>query len=229
MLTEVDDEELVVNHDSVKRVLEIGSLDGLKPEILEGLPDEKCIVPSRIPSDPSLPSSDGEYLSSSIFTAPLETFIESIRTESIQKMEEVEEVNHDPAKRVMETESLDWLKPELLEGLPDEKCIVPSPIPGDSPPPSSDGEYLSSSIFTAPLEVFIESITTESIQKLHCSGIANNKISNNNCDFVEDDIPPTLIDDTDDDALRRQLIGRIMPRGDFVSTAAKQVLRLLPA
>ena len=38
-----------------------------------------------------------------------------------------------------------------------------------------------------------------------------------------------ILDDTDDDALRRQLIGRIMPRGDFVSTAAKQVLRLLPA
>jgi superfamily II DNA or RNA helicase len=37
-----------------------------------------------------------------------------------------------------------------------------------------------------------------------------------------------ILDDTDDDALRRQLIGRIMPRGDFVSTAAKQVIRLLP-
>jgi superfamily II DNA or RNA helicase len=38
-----------------------------------------------------------------------------------------------------------------------------------------------------------------------------------------------ILDDTDDDALRRQLIGRIMPRGDFVSTAAKQVIRLVPA
>lgn len=37
-----------------------------------------------------------------------------------------------------------------------------------------------------------------------------------------------ILDDTDDDALRRQLIGRIMPRGDFVSAAAKQVFRLLP-
>ena len=37
-----------------------------------------------------------------------------------------------------------------------------------------------------------------------------------------------ILDDTDDDALRRQLIGRIMPRGDFVSVAAKQVLRLKP-
>jgi hypothetical protein len=38
-----------------------------------------------------------------------------------------------------------------------------------------------------------------------------------------------ILDDTDDDALRRQLVGRIMPRGDFVSTAAKQVFRLVPA
>jgi superfamily II DNA or RNA helicase len=37
-----------------------------------------------------------------------------------------------------------------------------------------------------------------------------------------------ILDDTDDDALRRQLIGRIMPRGDFVSTAAKKVIRLKP-
>lgn len=37
-----------------------------------------------------------------------------------------------------------------------------------------------------------------------------------------------ILDDTDDAALRRQLIGRIMPRGDFVSTSAKQVFRLLP-
>ena len=37
-----------------------------------------------------------------------------------------------------------------------------------------------------------------------------------------------ILDDTDDDALRRQLIGRIMPRGDFVSVADKQVFRLVP-
>ena len=37
-----------------------------------------------------------------------------------------------------------------------------------------------------------------------------------------------IIDDTEDDALRRQLVGRIMPRGDFVSTATKQVIRLTP-
>ena len=37
-----------------------------------------------------------------------------------------------------------------------------------------------------------------------------------------------ILDDTEDDSLRRQLIGRIMPRGDFVSTAAKQVIRLTP-
>lgn len=37
-----------------------------------------------------------------------------------------------------------------------------------------------------------------------------------------------IIDDTEDDALRRQLVGRIMPRGDFVSAAAKQVIRLKP-
>lgn len=37
-----------------------------------------------------------------------------------------------------------------------------------------------------------------------------------------------IIDDTEDDSLRRQLVGRIMPRGDFVSTAAKQVIRLRP-
>ena len=37
-----------------------------------------------------------------------------------------------------------------------------------------------------------------------------------------------IIDDTEDDALRRQLVGRIMPRGDFVSTTAKQVIRLKP-
>ena len=38
-----------------------------------------------------------------------------------------------------------------------------------------------------------------------------------------------ILDDTDDDALRRQLIGRIMPRGDFVSIEAKKVFRLVPA
>jgi hypothetical protein len=37
-----------------------------------------------------------------------------------------------------------------------------------------------------------------------------------------------ILDDTDDDALRRQLVGRIMPRGDFVSPRPKQVIRLLP-
>ena len=37
-----------------------------------------------------------------------------------------------------------------------------------------------------------------------------------------------ILDDTDDDALRRQLIGRIMPRGDYVSIADKQIFRLLP-
>jgi superfamily II DNA or RNA helicase len=38
-----------------------------------------------------------------------------------------------------------------------------------------------------------------------------------------------ILDDTDDDALRRQLIGRIMPRGDYVSVADKQVFRFVPA
>ena len=38
-----------------------------------------------------------------------------------------------------------------------------------------------------------------------------------------------ILDDTDDDALRRQLIGRIMPRGDYISLADKQVFRLLPS
>jgi hypothetical protein len=37
-----------------------------------------------------------------------------------------------------------------------------------------------------------------------------------------------IIDDTEDDSLRRQLVGRIMPRGDFVSTVDKQVIRLYP-
>jgi hypothetical protein len=37
-----------------------------------------------------------------------------------------------------------------------------------------------------------------------------------------------ILDDTDDEALRRQLIGRIMPRGDSGSVADKQVFRLTP-
>jgi superfamily II DNA or RNA helicase len=37
-----------------------------------------------------------------------------------------------------------------------------------------------------------------------------------------------ILDDTDDDALRRQLIGRILPRGDFVSSAGKQIIRMSP-
>lgn len=36
-----------------------------------------------------------------------------------------------------------------------------------------------------------------------------------------------IVDDTDDDALRRQLIGRIMPRGTGGNLAAKQVYRLV--
>lgn len=38
-----------------------------------------------------------------------------------------------------------------------------------------------------------------------------------------------ILDDTDDDALRRQLIGRIMPRGDYVSSTTKEIFRLSPA
>lgn len=38
-----------------------------------------------------------------------------------------------------------------------------------------------------------------------------------------------ILDDTDDDALRRQLIGRIMPRGDFADASAKKVFRFIPA
>lgn len=38
-----------------------------------------------------------------------------------------------------------------------------------------------------------------------------------------------ILDDTDDDALRRQLIGRIMPRGDYVSVADKRVFRFVPS
>jgi hypothetical protein len=37
-----------------------------------------------------------------------------------------------------------------------------------------------------------------------------------------------ILDDTDDDALRRQLIGRILPRGDYVSVASKRIIRLTP-
>lgn len=37
-----------------------------------------------------------------------------------------------------------------------------------------------------------------------------------------------IVDDTDDDALRRQLVGRIMPRGDYVSARPKRVVRLVP-
>jgi superfamily II DNA or RNA helicase len=37
-----------------------------------------------------------------------------------------------------------------------------------------------------------------------------------------------ILDDTDDDALRRQLIGRIMPRGDYVSSVAKRIFRMVP-
>lgn len=37
-----------------------------------------------------------------------------------------------------------------------------------------------------------------------------------------------IVDDTDDDALRQQLIGRILPRGEFTSLAGKEVFRLIP-
>jgi superfamily II DNA or RNA helicase len=36
-----------------------------------------------------------------------------------------------------------------------------------------------------------------------------------------------ILDDTDDDALRRQLIGRIMPRGEDTDATGKKVFRLL--
>jgi superfamily II DNA or RNA helicase len=36
-----------------------------------------------------------------------------------------------------------------------------------------------------------------------------------------------ILDDTDDDALRRQLIGRIMPRGADVDASMKQVHRIV--
>lgn len=38
-----------------------------------------------------------------------------------------------------------------------------------------------------------------------------------------------ILDDTDDDALRRQLVGRIMPRGEGGDVTVKQVYRLVPA
>lgn len=37
-----------------------------------------------------------------------------------------------------------------------------------------------------------------------------------------------ILDDTDDDSLRRQLVGRIMPRGADTDASAKQVYRLVP-
>jgi superfamily II DNA or RNA helicase len=37
-----------------------------------------------------------------------------------------------------------------------------------------------------------------------------------------------IVDDTDDDALRRQLIGRIMPRGASTNSASKRIYRLVP-
>lgn len=37
-----------------------------------------------------------------------------------------------------------------------------------------------------------------------------------------------ILDDTDDDSLRRQLVGRIMPRGSDTDASKKQVFRLLP-
>ena len=36
-----------------------------------------------------------------------------------------------------------------------------------------------------------------------------------------------ILDDTDDDSLRRQLIGRIMPRGEGGDASVKQVHRLV--
>ena len=37
-----------------------------------------------------------------------------------------------------------------------------------------------------------------------------------------------ILDDTDDDALRRQLIGRILPRGTSTSSAQKKIFRMIP-
>lgn len=42
------------------------------------------------------------------------------------------------------------------------------------------------------------------------------------CDWL------VILDDTDDDSLRRQLIGRIMPRGEGGDASTKQVIRLVP-
>lgn len=42
------------------------------------------------------------------------------------------------------------------------------------------------------------------------------------CDWL------VILDDTDDDSLRRQLIGRIMPRGEDSDASKKQVYRLMP-
>lgn len=42
------------------------------------------------------------------------------------------------------------------------------------------------------------------------------------CDWL------VILDDTQDDSLRRQLIGRIMPRGEDVDASKKQVYRLVP-
>jgi hypothetical protein len=36
-----------------------------------------------------------------------------------------------------------------------------------------------------------------------------------------------ILDDTEDDSLRRQLVGRIMPRGEAADASKKQVHRLL--
>lgn len=38
-----------------------------------------------------------------------------------------------------------------------------------------------------------------------------------------------ILDDTDDDALRRQLMGRILPRGDVGSARPKEIYRLVPS
>lgn len=37
-----------------------------------------------------------------------------------------------------------------------------------------------------------------------------------------------ILDDTDDKALRRQLVGRILPRGDYVSAWKKEIVRFVP-
>jgi superfamily II DNA or RNA helicase len=38
-----------------------------------------------------------------------------------------------------------------------------------------------------------------------------------------------IVDDTSDDSLRRQLVGRVLPRGTYVAKVAKKILRLVPA